>query len=401
MNPFLSSLNPYPFNRISNLLDGVIADPTKRPLRLSIGEPQHKTPEFILNALTGNLKGFSRYPETIGTMELREAILNWLIARFDLADTGISVDNLLPVNGTREALFAVAHFLVDQSASNPRVAMPNPFYQIYEGAALLSGAQPLFINCTAENGYLPDFSGVTDEQWSAVQALYICNPGNPAGAVMSIEQMLRLIELADRHDFIILGDECYSEIYWDEESPPPGLLEACRSVGRNDFSRCLVFHSLSKRSNMPGFRSGFVAGDRKLIKPFLEYRTYHGCAMPEPIQKASVAAWLDEDHVRENRLMYRQKFAAVLPLLRDNFSFTQPEAGFYLWLDLQRDDEQFAQMLYREENLIVVPGSYLARDTATGNPGRNHLRLALVGNLEECAEGTQRLVDCYRRHQSR
>lgn len=400
MNPFLGSLQPYPFARIAKLLEGVEANSQKKPLRLSIGEPQHKTPEFVLDALTNNLGGFSRYPATIGTSELRETILSWLTQRYGLESTDISIDNLLPVNGTREALFAIAQFLVDQTQPGKLVAMPNPFYQIYEGAALLAGAKPLFLNCMAENHYLPNFDAISSKQWSAIQMIYICNPGNPSGAVMPESELEKLILLADQHDFVILSDECYSEIYQDEDKPPVGLLETCKNIGRNDFSRCLVFHSLSKRSNMPGFRSGFVAGDNSLVQPFLQYRTYHGCAMPEPIQNASIAAWNDEQHVLDNRQAYRDKFAAVLPILQAEFDVDQPDASFYFWLSLREDDQEFAQRLYREENLIVVPGSYLARDTETGNPGRNHIRLALVGDMNDCIEGAQRIVECHRRQKS-
>lgn len=398
MTPFLGSLQPYPFARIAKLLEGLEATAQKKPLRLSIGEPQHKTAGFILDALTDNLEGFSRYPATVGSLELRESILGWLKQRYQLTDTGISVDNLLPVNGTREALFAIAQLLVNQSLSGKLVGMPNPFYQIYEGAASLAGAKPFFLNCNSTTGYLPNFDSVAAQHWSDMQMVYICNPGNPSGAVMSKSELEKLIALADQHDFVILSDECYSEIYQDESSPPLGLLEVCKEIGRNDFSRCLVFHSLSKRSNMPGFRSGFVAGDSSLIKAFLQYRTYHGCAMPEPIQKASIAAWSDEQHVLSNRQAYRDKFAAVLPVLQAEFDIQQPEASFYCWLELQVDDQAFAQKLYREENLIVVPGSYLARDTEAGNPGRNHIRLALVGNIDDCIEGAQRIVECHRRH---
>jgi N-succinyldiaminopimelate aminotransferase len=400
MNPFLGSLQPYPFTRIANLLEGLEPPPGKKLLRLSIGEPQHKTPAFILEALTNNLEGFSRYPATVGSQELREAILAWLTQRYALTTTGISVDNLLPVNGTREALFAIAQLLVDQRKPGDLVAMPNPFYQIYEGAALLAGAHPLFLNCSAENSYLPDFDAISARQWSDVQAIYICNPGNPSGAVMSKSQLTQLISLADQHDFVILSDECYSEIYQEENIPPTGLLEVCKDLGRNDFSRCLVFHSLSKRSNMPGFRSGFVAGDSKLIKAFLQYRTYHGCAMPEPIQIASIAAWGDEQHVLNNRQAYREKFAAILPILQEEFELQRPDASFYCWLNLNNDDQDFAKKLYQEESLIVVPGSYLARDTKSGNPGRNHIRLALVGSIDDCIEGAQRIVDCHRRQNS-
>lgn len=400
MNPFLGSLQPYPFARIAKLLEGVEPNPQKEALRLSIGEPQHKTSEFILDALTNNLDGFSRYPSTVGSAELRESILSWLSRRYGLDGTGITVDNLLPVNGTREALFAIAQLLVDQTQPGKLVAMPNPFYQIYEGAALLAGAKPLFLNCTAENRYLPDFDLVSAEQWSAIQMIYICNPGNPSGAVMPESELKKLILLADRYDFVILSDECYSEIYQNEGNPPAGLLEACKNMGRNDFSRCLVFHSLSKRSNMPGFRSGFVAGDKSLIQPFLQYRTYQGCAMPEPVQHASIAAWNDEQHVAANRQAYRDKFAAVLPILQDEFTIGQPEASFYCWLNLQADDQDFAHQLYRDENLIVVPGSYLARDTEAGNPGRNHIRLALVGDIDDCVEGAQRIIDCVRRQKA-
>ncbi len=396
MTPYLELLQPYPFTRIANLLREIVPNPEKAPLRLSIGEPQHPTPGFIQQALVDHMQGFSRYPETVGSLELRQAILDWLTVRYQLGSTRLSVEHLLPVNGTREALFAVAQLLADRQPC-ALVAMPNPFYQIYEGAALLAGLQPLFLNCPADQGYLPDLDAVSPAQWQEVQMIYICNPGNPSGAIMPPTMLQRLLELADRHDFVILSDECYSEIYPDENQPPPGLLEVCRQLGRDDFARCLVFHSLSKRSNMPGFRSGFVAGDAGLIKSFLQYRTYHGCAMPQPIQQASISAWRDEAHVLANRQAYNAKYQAVQPAITKAFGVQRPQAGFYFWLNLKQDDQDFAQRLYREENLILVPGSYLARDTPAGNPGRNHVRLALVGELGQCIEGINRLVACHAR----
>ena len=356
MNPDLSKLHPYPFQKISELYKGVI--PVDKPLvSLAIGEPKHATPKLILDALEQNLSGFSSYPLTAGRLDLRIAISDWLKKRFSLTETNLDPEkHILPVNGTREALFAFAQAVVDKSKNNPKVLMPNPFYQIYEGAALLAGAEPVFLSCTEATNFLPDFDAVSSETWDDCQMIYLCSPGNPTGAVIKETQIRQLLVLAEKHDFIISSDECYSEIYFDEDKPPLGLLEVAAKAGNTEFKRCVVFHSLSKRSNAPGLRSGFVAGDAEILKQFLLYRTYHGCAMSEPIQLASIAAWSDEKHVQDNRKLYRQKFDAVLEILKPVMSVEKPEAGFYLWPDVKMNDEVFTREIYAQQNLKVVPG---------------------------------------------
>ena len=391
MNPHLSQLHPYPFERLAKLFDGITAPARLQPISLSIGEPRHPTPGFITEALITHLHGLSRYPVTRGTGELRTAIADWCRTRFSLPANSLDPDTqVLPVNGTREALFAFAQCIVDP-ASAPVVLMPNPFYQIYEGAALLSGAEPRFMNTTRENGYRPDFEAVPESVWRRCQLVYICTPGNPTGAVMGTRELQRLIELADQYDFVIASDECYSEIYPESASPPAGLLQAAAALGRNDFSRCMVFHSLSKRSNAPGLRSGFVAGDADLVAPFLRYRTYHGCAMPPATQAASVSAWRDEAHVAENRTLYTQKFAAVLDILSPVLDVRMPDAGFYLWPQTPVDDAEFARGLQAQQHVTVLPGSYLSRSAAGRNPGRNHVRMALVAPIEDCIEAAGRI----------
>ena len=392
MNPNLSKLHPYPFQKIAELCNDVT--PANIPmLSLAIGEPKHKTPEIILDTIRDNLAGFSSYPVTTGTIALRTSIANWLSRRFNLDDGVLNpASNVLPVNGTREALFAFAQAVVDDKKPNAKVVMPNPFYQIYEGAAFLAGAEPVFLACTVENNFIPDFDQVSADTWNDCQLLYLCSPGNPTGAVISEAQITQLLALAEKHDFIIASDECYSEIYFDENQPPVGLLEVAAKVGNTEFKRCVVFHSLSKRSNAPGLRSGFVAGDAEILKQFLLYRTYHGCAMSEPIQIASIAAWEDEQHVIENRAQYRQKFEAVLEILKPIMNVDKPEAGFYLWPDVDMDDEIFTRDIYAQQNLKVVPGSYLARSVDGVNPGAQRIRMALVATVEECIEAANRIA---------
>jgi N-succinyldiaminopimelate aminotransferase len=391
MNPDLERLQPYPFERLAQLTAGIVPPAELVPISLSIGEPKHPTPGFITEAVITHLHGLSNYPLTRGRAELRAAITAWLTRRFALPEASIDPErHVLPVNGTREALFAIAQCLVDRS-QDPVVLMPNPFYQIYEGAALLAGAQPVFLNTTAATGYLPDFDSVADSVWSRCQLVYICTPGNPTGAVMDSAALQRLIALADRHDFIIASDECYSEIFLDEDAPPAGLLQAAAAMGRDDYRRCLVFHSLSKRSNAPGLRSGFVAGDDRLISDFLRYRTYHGCAMPPATQAASICAWEDEAHVIENRALYRDKFRAVIDILDPVLGVTQPPAGFYLWPVTPEDDCEFARELLAQQNVAVLPGSYLSRTAAGINPGRNHVRMALVAPYADCIEAAGRI----------
>lgn len=391
MNPDLSRLQPYPFERLSALTRGIEPPAALTPIVLSIGEPKHATPAFITEEVITHLHGLSHYPTTRGVTSLREAISAWLTTRFRLPAGSIDPErHVLPVNGTREALFAFAQCVIDRSRE-PLVVMPNPFYQIYEGAALLSGAQPWFLNTTAASRYLPDFDDVPETVWSRCQLLYICSPGNPTGAVMDIPGLQALLELADRYDFVIASDECYSEIYSEESAPPPGLLQAAAAMGREDYRRCIVFHSLSKRSNAPGLRSGFVAGDARLINEFLRYRTYHGCAMPPATQAASTRAWRDEAHVVDNRALYREKFSAVLDILQPVIEVSAPAGGFYLWPETPVDERDFARGLLARYNVTVLPGSYLSRAAHGMNPGQNRVRLALVAPLEDCIEAARRM----------
>jgi len=391
MNPDLASLHPYPFEKLARLKQDCTPPADKMHIALSIGEPKHPTPGFITEAFLEHAHGLSIYPTTIGTIELRDSIANWLNTRFNLSDSADASRHVLPVNGTREALFAFAQAVVNRSAPQPLVVMPNPFYQIYEGAALLAGAEPHFLNCDADNHFIPDFANVSADIWDRCQLLYLCSPGNPTGAVIDQATLTTLIDLAHKHDFIIAADECYSELYFDEDNAPVGLLEAAVKAGFTDFSHCVVFHSLSKRSNAPGLRSGFVAGDEKIIKDFLRYRTYHGCAMPPATQSASLVAWSDEQHVIANRELYREKFAAVLDILSPIMNVSLPEASFYLWAETPIADTDFAQRLFDEQNVTVLPGSFLARETDKGNPGANRIRLALVAPLAECIEAAHRI----------
>jgi len=392
MNPDLNQLHPYPFEKLAALKAAVSAPTQLNDIMLSIGEPKHEPPAFVLETLVKNLGKLSNYPTTKGLPELREAIANWATKRFLLNSGTFTADkHVLPVNGTREALFAFAQAIVDRSKPNPLIVSPNPFYQIYEGAAILSGAAPYFLNCTPDNHFIPDFAAVPASVWERCQLLFICSPGNPTGAVMSSAQLKQLIALADQYDFVIASDECYSELYFDEQHPPAGLLQTCAELGRNDFARCVVFHSLSKRSNLPGLRSGFVGGDAKILEKFLLYRTYHGCAMPVPTQLASVAAWQDESHVVDNREAYRQKFDAVLEILDGVLEVKKPDASFYLWPKTPIKGEDFAQQLFAQQKVTVLPGSYLAREADGINPGENYVRLALVAPLAECIEAAKRI----------
>ena len=394
MNSRLAGLQPYPFQKLAELIRGITPPAGKPAIRLSMGEPQHAAPPFVLEALTKNLKGLSNYPTTKGSPALREAIANWATRRFKLDKINLDPErHVLPVAGTREALFSIAQAVVDRKAhaDQPVVISPNPFYQIYEGAALLAGARPYFINTVADNHYQMDFARVPDDVWPQVQLVYVCSPGNPTGKVMDRQELIQLIELAQKHDFLIASDECYSEIYFDEDRPPPGLLQIANELGVKDYHRCLVFHSLSKRSNLPGLRSGFMAGDGVALEQYFQYRSYQGCALPPPTQAASITAWNDEAHVRDNRDQYRAKFGAVLTILKPVLKVEKPDAGFYLWPELPQDDEIFARELYARENVLVLPGSYLSRDAQGENPGARRARLALVANLEECVEAAQRI----------
>jgi N-succinyldiaminopimelate aminotransferase len=390
MNPNLARLQPYPFEKLRQLFADLPVASERTPIALSIGEPRHPSPPFVLEELAANLDKLANYPATRGLEILRHAIADWLIQRFQLA--GLDPETqVLPVNGTREALFAFAQAVVSDT-QEALVLSPNPFYQIYEGAALLAGATPQFLNCTEETGFLPDFERVSDEQWQHCQLLYLCSPGNPTGAVIPLPTLQRLVELAREHDFIIASDECYSEIYFDEDAPPPGLLQACAATGDHEYRNCVVFHSLSKRSNLPGLRSGFVAGDARVLADFLLYRTYHGCAMPLHHQLASIAAWQDEAHVRDNRALYREKFTAVLAELGGRMDVQLPDAGFYLWPRTPVADTEFARLLYAQEQVTVLPGSFLARRADGVNPGENRVRMALVAELDQCLEAAQRMV---------
>jgi len=392
MNKDLTHLQPYPFEKLSALKQGLTPPQNLEHIALSIGEPQHPAPHFVVESLITHMHQLSKYPSTKGVAGLREAIAKWLCGRFQLDPCDVNPgQNILPVNGTREALFAIAQCIIDRSVANPLVMMPNPFYQIYEGAAILAGAQPQFMNCIEANHYLPDLDAITNKQWSQCQLLYICTPGNPTGAVMPGSYLQKLITLAQQHDFVIASDECYSEIYLDENTPPPGLLGAATAMGLNDFHNCLAFHSLSKRSNLPGLRSGFVAGDAKLLQKFLLYRTYHGCSMSLVTQTASIEAWSDESHVVENRTRYREKFDQVLSILSDTLAPQKPQAGFYLWPTTPMADTEFTQRLFAEQNITVLPGRYLSRNTNQGNPGENKVRMALVAPLQECRDAAQRI----------
>ena len=395
VNPRLALLQTYPFEKLRALFEGVQPPAGLAPVRLSIGEPQHATPSLVLEALTRNLGGLANYPGTQGSEALRQAIANWLAARYGLGKVDPATQ-VLPVNGSREALFAFAQAVVDDSRPGAKVVCPNPFYQIYEGAALLAGAQPVFLNQLPDNGFACDFSGLPEAVWRDVQLVYVCSPGNPTGKVMGIDEWRVLFELSDRHGFVIASDECYSEIYFEDAAKPLGGLEAAWKLGRTDFRNVVAFSSLSKRSNVPGMRSGFVAGDAAILKAFLLYRTYHGCAMSPTVQAASAVAWADEAHVAENRRLYREKFARITPMLAECLDVSLPDAGFYLWARVDRrtglSDTDFARRLLAEYNVTVLPGSFLAREADGINPGAGFVRIALVAEPAECLEAAGRIV---------
>ncbi|BBO20917.1 MAG: succinyldiaminopimelate transaminase [Rhodocyclaceae bacterium] len=390
MNPDLDKLHPYPFEKLRLLFQGVQPARELREIRLSIGEPQHETPVLITEALAASLEGLANYPTTSGSDALRNAIAAWLAARYGIPPPDPH-GQVLPVNGSREALFAIAQCVVDPSRGGALVLSPNPFYQIYEGAALLAGAQPAFLNHLPDNGFQSDFDAIPESAWQRIQLAYVCSPGNPTGKVLALDEWKRLFELADRHGFVIASDECYSEIHFDEAAPPLGVLQAARALGHDDYRGIVMFSSLSKRSNVPGLRSGFVAGDAALLKKFWLYRTYQGCAMSPPVQHASAVAWGDEAHVRENRRLYREKFDAVTPLVSRHLGTARPDAGFYLWARTPIPDTEFALGLRREYNVTVLPGSYLAREAGGINPGENHVRIALVAPLDDCLDAAQRI----------
>lgn len=389
MNPNLNLLQPYPFQRLRDLFKGTTPNPAYTAINLSIGEPKHATPPLIKESLVNHLGGLANYPTTLGSLELRTGISKWISRRYSIPalnpDTGI-----LPVTGSREALFAFAQVIIDKTKSKPVVISPNPFYQIYEGAAFLAGAEPYFLNTLPETGHEMDFASVPVEVLERTQLVYVCSPGNPSGKVMSLAQWKTLFALSDQYGFVIAADECYSEIYFDEAHPPLGALQAAHQLGRN-YKNLVIFSSLSKRSNVPGMRSGFVAGDEKIIEKFALYRTYHGCAMNPAVQAASLTAWNDEVHVIENRRLYAEKFKTITPRLDGVLDVKMPDAAFYLWAKTPMTDTEFALKLYRDFNVTVLPGSYLAREAHGVNPGKNFVRLALVASLDECLEAGTRI----------
>ncbi len=389
MNPNLALLQPYPFEKLNKLKAEASITTDLPHIALSIGEPKHESPAFVLKAMANNLDKLANYPSTKGLPELREAISQWTCTRFKLNSLDAETQ-ILPVNGTREAIFAFTQAVVE-AKPDALVVSPNPFYQIYEGAAYLAGAKPHYLPCLEENGFNPDFDAVPESIWQQTQVLFICSPGNPTGAVIQLDELKKLIALSDKYDFIIASDECYSEIYIDGVDAPVGLLQACAELGRDDYKNCVVFHSLSKRSNLPGLRSGFVAGDANVLGPFFQYRTYHGCAMSIPNQLASIAAWNDEAHVEENRRLYTQKFQAVLGILSPVMDVQQSDASFYLWAKTPINEEEFAQRLFAEQQVTVLPGSYLSRTIDGINPGANRVRMALVAEVEECIEAAKRI----------
>ncbi len=392
MNPGFNSLQPYPFERLAALRKDLTPNAELTPINLSIGEPQHPTPRFIHEALINALAGTARYPATKGSDELRTALAGWLTRRFRLPATAVDAERMvLPVNGTREALFAIAQALVPRRADRDLVLMPNPFYQIYEGAALLAGATPYFLPCPASNAFLPDVATVRPEILRRCTLMYLCSPSNPAGSILTRAQLQEWMELAVRYDFTLVADECYSELYFDEVSPPPGLLEAAWLAGNHTFKHCLIMHSLSKRSSAPGLRSGFVAGDAQLIDAFFKYRTYHGSAMPLHVQAASIAAWNDETHVIENRRLYRAKLQKVAEVLGTSLSLSIPAGGFYFWPEVPLDDLEMCRRLIANANVTTLPGQFLARTVDGENPGVRRLRLALVAELAECVEAATRI----------
>ncbi|MDB5812602.1 MAG: succinyldiaminopimelate transaminase [Betaproteobacteria bacterium] len=396
MNPAFDQLQSYPFQKLTALTRGITPNPQLKPISLHIGEPKHPTPEFIKRALTDNLGGLANYPTTLGAPALREAIAGWLKRRYGLQAVNAETE-IIPVNGSREALFAFAQTVVDRTRASPVVVVPNPFYQIYEGAALLAGATPQYLHTLSDNNFALDFSQLSDDVWQRTQLVYVCSPANPTGRVMTLDEWQRLFALSDRYGFVIAADECYSEIYFEEAQPPLGALQAAQQCGRTGYPRLVMFSSLSKRSNVPGMRSGFVAGDAEILKKFLLYRTYQGCAMSPPIHAASTAAWQDEAHVVENRRLYREKFASFTRILGEATEIGMPDAAFYIWLDTLGDDTAFTRDLLAQQNVSVLPGSYLAREARGINPGAQFVRIALVASTAECTEAAQRIASFLRK----
>ncbi|HEY2630648.1 MAG TPA: succinyldiaminopimelate transaminase [Usitatibacter sp.] len=397
MNPRLGLLQPYPFERLRGLLAGVTPPAGLSPISLGLGEPQHPTPALIKQAVTANLAGLSRYPATAGQPELRETIAAWITRRFGLKALDPATQ-VLPVNGSKEALFSLVQAALDPEERDALVICPNPFYQIYEGATLLGGARPWFINSLPSNGLRPDWDSIPNDVWAKTRLVIACSPSNPHGRVMTIDEWKRLFDLSDRHGFLIVADECYSEIYFDEAKPPLGALAAAQSLGRDGFPRLVSLSSLSKRSSAPGLRSGFVAGDREVLESFLLYRTYHGSAMSNTVQMASIAAWKDEVHVMENRRLYREKFAGFFERVNPVLPLTMPQAAFYFWANVGGDDTVFARELFAATGITVLPGSYIGRDAHGVNPGRGFIRMALISTVEESIEAAHRLQGHLEKH---
>lgn len=399
MNPKLNQLQPYPFQKLKDLFNGITPNPDYQPIGLHIGAPKHPAPDFINKALTDNLKSMENYPAMLGEISLRTSIAAWLTRRYGLSAVNPETE-VIPVNGSREALFSFAQAVIDNSAPQPMVVCPNPFYQIYEGAALLAGAEPYFINTLPENDFELDFAQVPESVWTRTQLVYVCSPNNPTGRVMSMDEWRQLFALSDRYGFVIASDECYSEVYFEEGKAPLGALEAANQLGRSGYPNLVVFSSLSKRSNVPGMRSGFVAGDAAILKKFLLYRTYHGCTMNPAVQAASAAAWDDEAHVIENRRQYNEKFTTIVSSMAGSSAMlvTMPDAAFYLWAKTPISDVEFTKQLYQDYNVIILPGSYLARAAHGVNPGENFVRIALVASLGECIEAFDRIKSLAARH---
>ena len=394
MNPNLDKLRTYPFEKLRDVYAGSTPPAGLAEIKLHIGEPQHPTPQFIKDVLTANLNGLASYPATNGSDDLRRSIAEWIARRYGIPAPDIATQ-VLPVAGSREALFAIAQAVIERKHQQPVVISPNPFYQIYEGAALLAGARPFFLNTLPDDDFRMDWGRVPAEIWQDCQLVYVCSPGNPTGKVMSLDDWKLLFELSDRHNFVIAADECYSEIYFDEAHPPLGGMQAARQLGRDDYKNLIMFSSLSKRSNVPGMRSGFVAGDAAIMQKFWLYRTYQGCAMSPPIQAASAVAWRDETHVRDNRRRYVEKFERLTPIITKHLKTARPDAGFYFWADVSPtglSDTEFARRLRAQYNVTVLPGSFLARDAGGINPGRDFVRIALVAGVEECHEAAERIA---------
>ena len=397
MNPLLKLLHPYPFQKLATLFKGTQANPAYKPVSLHIGEPKHTTPQFICDALSANISGLANYPTTLGSDALRNSIAGWIQRRYNLPAIDPKTQ-VLPVNGSREALFSFAQATIDRTREQPVVVCPNPFYQIYEGAALLAGATPIFINTLPEDDFALNFNQLSEAEWQRTQLIYVCTPGNPSGHVMPLSEWKTLFAMSDRYGFVIASDECYSELYFD--TPPLGALEAAHKLGRTDYRNLVIFSSLSKRSNVPGMRSGFVAGDAKVLEAFTLYRTYHGSAMNPAVQAASISAWEDEAHVAENRRLYAEKFSKVVDILKPVLPVILPDASFYLWLKVPIADTTFAQGLHRDYNVTVLPGSFLAREVRGINPGENYVRIALVATLAETVDAAQRIAEYSRKIQS-